>query len=156
MGKRHKNPSLPVLDSYDLRDTATNAQSRERQRTEAMNDQETQRGRQAQRLDLEIERKNRGCTGLTWSVADQTQNCMMGLPWWSSGWECMLQCREHQCSLWFGKILHAAEQLSPCTPTSEPYSRACALQKEKPLQWRAWSHRERKPVCDHRDPASQR
>ena len=41
------------------------------------------------------------------------------LPWWSSGWESALQCRGHQINSRSRKIPYAAEQLSPCTTTTE-------------------------------------
>ena len=44
----------------------------------------------------------------------------MGLPWWRSGWESACQCRGHGFEPWSGMIPHAAEQLSPCTTTTEP------------------------------------
>ena len=43
-----------------------------------------------------------------------------GLPWWRSGKESACQCRGHGFELWSGKIPLAAEQLSPCTTTTEP------------------------------------
>ena len=43
-----------------------------------------------------------------------------GFPWWYSGWESAFHCRGHRFDLWSMKILHAAEQLSPCTTTTEP------------------------------------
>ena len=43
-----------------------------------------------------------------------------GLPWWCSGWESGCQCRGHGFEPWSGKIPHTAEQLSPCTTTTEP------------------------------------
>ena len=43
-----------------------------------------------------------------------------GRPWWCSGWESTCQCRGHEFDPWSGKIPHAAEQLSPCTTTTEP------------------------------------
>ena len=43
-----------------------------------------------------------------------------GLPHWYNGWESTCQCREHGLDPWSGKIPHAAEQLSPCTTTTEP------------------------------------
>ena len=78
-----------------------------------------------------------------------------GLPWWLNGKEPACQCRRQGFNPWSGKIAHAAEQLSPCTTTTEPVSRAqelqllspraataethepsaCAQQQEKPLQW---------------------
>ena len=44
----------------------------------------------------------------------------VGLPWWHSGWESACQCRAHGFDPWSGKIPHAAEQLGPCTTTTEP------------------------------------
>ena len=41
-----------------------------------------------------------------------------GLPCWRSGLESACQSRGH--GPWSGKIPHAAEQLSPCTTTTEP------------------------------------
>ena len=61
--------------------------------------------------------------------------------------ESTCQCRRHTFSPWFGKIPHAAEQLSPCVTTTEPvlyslegatpeplWPPAGAPQQEKPLQ----------------------
>ena len=48
------------------------------------------------------------------------QNSAQGLPWWHSGWESACQCKGHGFKPWSGKIPHAAEQLSPCTTTTEP------------------------------------
>ena len=69
----------------------------------------------------------------------------LGLPWWSSGLKSTLQCRGHWFDFWSGKILHAAGLLSPCSGAWEPQllkrmrSRACALQQEKPPQWKAYT-----------------
>ena len=73
-----------------------------------------------------------------------------GLPWWLSGKESACQCRRNRFDPWFGKILHAAEQLSQCTKITEPTLwslwaenaeapalRTHALQQEKPPQWQA-------------------
>ena len=38
----------------------------------------------------------------------------------ASGLESACQCRGHGFDTWSGKIPHAAEQLSPCTTTTEP------------------------------------
>ena len=43
----------------------------------------------------------------------------MGLPWWLSGKESVLQCKRHRFDPWSGKIPHAAENLSSCTTTAE-------------------------------------
>ena len=43
-----------------------------------------------------------------------------GLPWWHSGWESACQCRGQGFDPWSRKIPHPAEQLSPCTTTTEP------------------------------------
>ena len=62
----------------------------------------------------------------------------MGLPWWFTGSESTCQCRVRGFGPWSGRILHAAEQLSPYTATTEaPELEACALQQEKPPQWEA-------------------
>ena len=42
------------------------------------------------------------------------------LSWWLSGRESTCQCRRHRFDLWYGKIIHATEQLSLCTTTTEP------------------------------------
>ena len=43
-----------------------------------------------------------------------------GLPWWHSGWESACQCRGRGFRPWSGRIPHAAEELGPCTTTTEP------------------------------------
>ena len=43
-----------------------------------------------------------------------------GLSWWLSGKESACQCRRHGFDPWSRKILHVAEQLSPCPTTIEP------------------------------------
>ena len=43
-----------------------------------------------------------------------------GLSWWLSGKESAGQCRRHGFDPWSRKILHVAEQLSPCPTTIEP------------------------------------
>ena len=42
-----------------------------------------------------------------------SENTLLGLPWWHSGWESACQCRGHGFEPWSGKIPHAAEQLGP-------------------------------------------
>ena len=42
------------------------------------------------------------------------------LPWWLSGKEATYQCRRHRFDPWSRRNPHAAEQLSPCTTTTEP------------------------------------
>ena len=67
--------------------------------------------------------------------------------WWLSGKESTCQCRRLRFNPWSGKTPHAAEQLSPWVPATEPvlYSlrrttteacvpRACAPQQKKPSQ----------------------
>ena len=49
-----------------------------------------------------------------------SQSCLMGLPWWRSGWESACQCRGHGFEPWSGKIPHAAEQQGPWATTTEP------------------------------------
>ena len=45
---------------------------------------------------------------------------ILGLPWWSSGYEYTCHCRGHGFDSWSRKIPHALEQLSPCAWTTEP------------------------------------
>ena len=47
--------------------------------------------------------------------------------------KCACQSRGHRFDLWFRKIPHAPEQLSPSTTTTEP----CALE---PLNWNYWAY----------------
>ena len=53
-------------------------------------------------------------------VSTYVKKILQGLPWWHSGLESACQCRGHGFEPWSGKIPHAAEQLSPCTTTTEP------------------------------------
>ena len=77
----------------------------------------------------------------------QQEKPCFGLPWWRSGQESACQCRGHGFEPWSRKIPRAAEQLSPCTTTTEPelwspratttearVPRARAPQQEKPPQ----------------------
>ena len=58
---------------------------------------------------------------------------MSGLPWWRSGWESACRCRGHGFEPWSGRIPHAAEQLGPCTTTTEPERLEPVLrQQERP------------------------
>ena len=67
----------------------------------------------------------------------------LGLPWWSSGWESLWQCRGHGFDSWSRKISHARVQLvhvpqllSPCAATTEAWApRPPAPQREEPPQW---------------------
>ena len=74
------------------------------------------------------------------------EKTFLGLPRWRSGWESACQCGGYGFKPWSGRILHAAEQLGPCTTTAEPalwsprataaeacVPAACALQRERPL-----------------------
>ena len=71
---------------------------------------------------------------------DDQKTC--GLLWWHSGWESACQCRGHGFEPWSGRITCVAEQLGPCTTTTEPCATttearapgARALQQEKPQQ----------------------
>ena len=47
------------------------------------------------------------------NTVTEIKNTRRGLPWWRSGWEPACQCKRHGFEPWFGKIPHAAEQLSP-------------------------------------------
>ena len=77
----------------------------------------------------------------------------LGLLWWSSGWESACRCRGHRFSPWFRKIPLAAEQLSPCTTTTEarmtqsPRSATRGHHNEKPA-----CHNQRKPTHSNKDP----
>ena len=51
---------------------------------------------------------------------DWVRICILGLPWWRSGWESACQCRGHGFEPWSGKISHAAEQLGPWATITEP------------------------------------
>ena len=67
------------------------------------------------------------------------------LPRWHSGLESACQCRGRGFSPWSGKIPHAAEQLSPCTTSTEPECCDCW----SPHTWSlcsAASHRNEKPA----------
>ena len=57
---------------------------------------------------------------------------ILGLPCWLSGKESTCQCRRHRFNPWSRKIPHAAEQLSPCTTTTEPGCRTWELQPLSP------------------------
>ena len=53
------------------------------------------------------------------SWASPAQDSTEGPPWWSSSLESTCQCRGHGFQPWSRKILHAKEQLSPCTTATE-------------------------------------
>ena len=48
------------------------------------------------------------------------KNLSTGIPWWRSGLKSAWQCKGHRFKPWSRRIPHAAEQLSPCTTTTEP------------------------------------
>ena len=77
----------------------------------------------------EIENINRPIT----STETETviKNLPTGLTWWHSGWESVCQCRGHGFYPWSGRIPHAAEQLGPCTTTTEPAHLEPALRNEE-------------------------
>ena len=50
----------------------------------------------------------------------EVKMCILGLPWWRSGWESACQWGGHGFKPWSGKIPHAAEQLGPWATTTEP------------------------------------
>ena len=68
--------------------------------------------------------------GVSWRICTDMFQVMLiwrphiknywGLPWWYSGQESASQSREHGFNPWSRKIPHGAEQLSPCTTTTEP------------------------------------
>ena len=68
-----------------------------------------------------------------------------GLPWWHSGWDSACQCRRQGFKPW-SRGLHMPWSNQVCEPrllsprataTEACAPRACALHKEKPLQWTA-------------------
>ena len=66
----------------------------------------------------------------------------LGLPRWRSGWEPACQCRGHGFEPWSGKIPHAAEQLSPCTTTTEPAHLEPVLRNERGRDSERPAHRD--------------
>ena len=66
-----------------------------------------------------------------------------GLPWWLSGKESACQCKRHGCDPWSEMILHAAEQLSPGSTTTELVSRAGEPQLRSPPRWEAHAPKQR-------------
>ena len=62
-------------------------------------------------LRLDVESKN--------VMVGINKNRFIGLPWWCSGYESMLQCGEHWSGPWSGKTPHAMEQPSPRATTRE-------------------------------------
>ena len=55
-----------------------------------------------------------------WRWGELATERLGGLPWWLSGQESACQCRRHKLNPWSGNIPHAADELSPCTTTTEP------------------------------------
>ena len=67
--------------------------------------------------------------------------CLMGLPWWSSGWESACECRGHGFNPWSGKIPRVAEPWSPpmCHNCWSPLA-------PEPVLCNKRKHREKKPT----------
>ena len=63
----------------------------------------------------------------------------LGLAWWRSGWESACQCRGHGFEPWSRKIPHAAEQLGPCTITTEPVLWSPRATTTEPVCHNHWS-----------------
>ena len=100
----------------------------------------------------------------------------LGLSWWYSGWESVLQCREHGFDPWSRKTPQHVEQLSSCATTLDSTNcnhLAKVLQLLKPTQGEPMLHtteatvmrilhtttesipthrNERKPVHGNKDP----
>ena len=77
-----------------------------------------------------------------------TSHCkehLLGLPWWLSGEKPACQCRRRR----FGKIPHTEEQLSQCTPTTEPALR----NKRRHCNEQSTRGSETKSECSSKDPA---
>ena len=74
-----------------------------------------------------------------------------GLPWWRTGKESICQCR------YTGSIPpcpYALEELSRCTTTIQPTCPRASAPQEKPLQWEASAHpNKRKPLSSNKNPA---
>ena len=69
-----------------------------------------------------------------WERSGDLKLKLLGLPWWCGGYASASQCREHWFDPWSRRILHAVEQLSPCTTTTDAREpRACAPQ-DRPAQ----------------------
>ena len=62
-----------------------------------------------------------------------------GLPWWLSGQESACQCKRYWFDPWFGKIRHAAEQLSLCTTAIEPVLQSPGTVTPEPICHNYWS-----------------
>ena len=88
---------------------------------------------------------------------------LLGLPWWSNGWESTGQCRGHGLDPWSRKIPHAIGQLSPQATTIEPTclkpvlcnQRSPCKEKPKNRNWRVATApcNHRKPESSNKDPA---
>ena len=69
-----------------------------------------------------------------WERSGDLKLKLLGLPWWCSGYASASQ--GHWFDPWSSRILHAVEQRSPCTATTEARDlRACVPQQERAAQW---------------------
>ena len=73
-----------------------------------------------------------------------------GLPWWLSGKESACLCRRHGFDPWSRKILHAIEQLIPCTTTVEPMLYSPGTATTEPLCHNYWRPSALEPVLHKR------
>ena len=55
------------------------------------------------------------------TVEEVGKELLSGLPWWLHSKESACQWRSHMFHPWYGKIPHAARQLSLCTITTEAH-----------------------------------
>lgn len=79
---------------------------------------------------------------------------ILGLPWWSSGWQFTFQCRGHGSISGRGsKNPQVEEQLSLCVITESAHSRVCMLQPQEPEScsktWWSEIKREKKKTTDN-------
>ena len=69
-----------------------------------------------------------------------------GLPWRLRGKDSTCQCRRHRFHPRTGKVLHAAEQLSPCTATIQPVLQRPGAAPTEPMGRNYWSANALEPV----------
>ena len=69
-----------------------------------------------------------------------------GLPWWLRGKDSTCQCRRHRFHPRTGKVLHAAEQLSPCTATIQPVLQRPGAAPTEPMGCNYWSANALEPM----------
>ena len=84
---------------------------------------------------------SRNTKGTSVTEAQWVKKKVIGLPWWSSGWESACQSRGQGFDPWSGKIEYAKEQLSPCTTATEP-----VLYSLRATTTESTHHKQLKPV----------